>query len=72
MDYSTNHLSNEDRLFMTTKPPPVFSLTVVGGRVVASSHGQIPDNGQQFMTQLDSLTSAMMDMAVNREKETKV
>ena len=44
-------------------------LTVVGGRVVSSSHGQFPVNGQQLMMQLDSLTCAMTDMAVSTEEE---
>ena len=44
-------------------------LTVVGGRVVSSSHGQFPINGQQLMMQLDSLTCAMTDMAVTTDEE---
>merc|ERR1712243_350165 len=40
--------------------------TVVGGRIVASS---FPVNGQQLMMQVDSLTSAMMDMNVAMEED---
>ena len=46
-------------------------LTVVGGRVVTSSYssnGKYPNNGQQLMMQLDSLTSSMMDMAVTTDE----
>ena len=44
-------------------------LTVIGGRVVSSSNGQYPVNGQQLMLQLDSLTCAMTDMAVTNNEE---
>merc|ERR1711892_781944 len=44
-------------------------LTVMGGRVVSSSNGQYPVNGQQLMMQLDSLTCAMTDMAVTNNEE---
>merc|ERR1712215_378109 len=66
MNYSNKHLSNEDRLFMAmppARPSPVFSLTVVGGKVVANS------NGQQLMMQVDRLTSAMMDMQMDKDKD---
>ena len=73
MDYSISNLSNEDRLFLAVPPSrPVSTLTVVGGKVVASSHGQFPVNGQQLMMQLDSLTSAMMDMEVTVEEDMEV
>merc|ERR1712215_616212 len=72
MNYSNKHLSNEDRLFMAmppARPSPVFSLTVVGGKVVATSQGQFPVNGQQLMMQVDRLTSAMMDMQMDRDED---
>merc|ERR1711970_314711 len=72
MNYSNTHLSNEDRLFMAmppARPSPVFSLTVVGGKVVANSNGQFPINGQQLMMQEDRLTSAMMDMQMDKDKD---
>ena len=74
MDYSFRNLSNEDRLFLAVPPsrPPTASYTVVGGRIVASSLGQFPVNGQQLMMQLDSLTSSMMDMNVSLEDEMEV
>eukprot|EP00092_Neocalanus_flemingeri_P030154 GFUD01032732.1.p1 GENE.GFUD01032732.1~~GFUD01032732.1.p1 ORF type:complete len:186 (-),score=73.10 GFUD01032732.1:167-724(-) len=64
MDITCNQL-NADQMF-----PRAQVLTVVGGRVVTScsSNGQFPLNGQQLMMQLDSLTSSMMDMAVNTEE----
>ena len=74
MDYSFRKLSNEDRLFLAVPPsrPAVSTYTVVGGRIVASSQGQFPINGQQLMMQLDSLTSSMMDMNVSMDDEIKV
>eukprot|EP00090_Calanus_glacialis_P002020 TRINITY_DN11519_c0_g1_i2.p1 TRINITY_DN11519_c0_g1~~TRINITY_DN11519_c0_g1_i2.p1 ORF type:complete len:150 (-),score=49.72 TRINITY_DN11519_c0_g1_i2:65-514(-) len=71
MDYSFRNLSNEDRLFLAVPPcrPAVSSYTVVGGRIVASSQGQFPVNGQQLMMQLDSLTSSMMEMNVSMDDE---
>ena len=74
MDYSFNNLSNEDRLFLAVPPSrPVSSLTVVGGRVVASSQAsQFPVNGQQLMMQLDNLTNAMMGMNVTMEEGMEV
>eukprot|EP00092_Neocalanus_flemingeri_P089353 GFUD01113063.1.p1 GENE.GFUD01113063.1~~GFUD01113063.1.p1 ORF type:complete len:177 (+),score=68.98 GFUD01113063.1:50-580(+) len=64
MDIPCNQL-NADQMF-----PRAQVLTVVSGRVVTScsSNGQFPLNGQQLMMQLDSLTSSMMDMAVNTEE----
>ena len=41
----------------------------MGGRIVASS---FPVNGQQLMMQVDSLTSAMMDMNVTMEEDMEV
>ena len=63
------NISNEDHLFLAVPPsgPPV-----VGGRIVASSQGQFPGNGQHLMMQLDSLTSAMMDMNVSMKDEMEV
>jgi hypothetical protein len=74
MDYSSRNLSNEDRLFLAVPPsrPPTSSYTVVGSRIVASSQGQFPVNGQQLMMQLDSITSSMMDMNVSMEDEMEV
>merc|ERR1712186_46387 len=71
MDYGFSNLSNEDRLFLAVPPskPAVQSYTVVGGRIVAASQGNFHLNGQQLMMQLDSLTSAMMDMDVSMEEE---
>eukprot|EP00092_Neocalanus_flemingeri_P102959 GFUD01131697.1.p1 GENE.GFUD01131697.1~~GFUD01131697.1.p1 ORF type:complete len:194 (-),score=76.22 GFUD01131697.1:167-748(-) len=64
MDITCNQL-NADQMF-----PRAQVLTVVGGRVITScsSNGQFHLNGQQLMMQLDSLTSSMMDMAVNTEE----
>ena len=74
MDYGFSNLSSEDRLFLSVPPsrPAEASYTVVGGRIVASSQGHFPLNGQQLMMQLDSLTSAMMDMDVSMEEEMEV
>ena len=71
MDFSFSNLSNEDRLFLAVPPskPAVQSYTVVGGRIVASSQGHFPVNGQQLMMQLDSMTSAMMNMDVSMKEE---
>merc|ERR1712106_392902 len=73
MDYGSSNLSSEDRLFLSVPPSrptvAIASYTVVGGRIVASSQGHFPLNGQQLMMQLDSLTSAMMDMDVSMEEE---
>merc|ERR1711887_469979 len=72
MNHSSTHLSNEDRLFMAmppARPSPVFSLTVVGGKVVATSQGQFPVNGQQLTMQVDRLTSAMMDMQMDKDED---
>ena len=68
------NISNEDHLFLAVPPsgPPVSSYKVVGGRIVVSSQGQSPGNGQQLMMQLDSLTSAMMDMNVSMEDRMEV
>ena len=74
MNFSFSNLSNEDRLFLAVPPskPAVQSYTVVGGRIVASSQGHFPVNGQQLMMQLDSMTSAMMNMDVSMEEEMEV
>ena len=76
MDYGSSNLSSEDRLFLSVPPSrpaaAIASYTVVGGRIVASSQGHFPLNGQQLMMQLDSLTSAMMDMDVSVEEEMEV
>ena len=76
MDYGSSNLSSEDRLFLSVPPSrpaaAIASYTVVGGRIVASSQGHFPLNGQQLMMQLDSLTSAMMDMDVSMEEEMEV
>merc|ERR1719370_1871573 len=49
--------------------PGTISYTVGGGRIVASSQSNFPVNGQQLMMQVDSLTSAMMDMNVTMEDD---
>merc|ERR1712243_149635 len=71
MDFSFSNLSNEDRLFLAVPPskPAVQSYTVVGGRIVASSQGHFPVNGQKLMMKLESMTSAMMNMDVSMEEE---
>jgi len=67
--YQPNNLPSVNPLYFSNPPPMGQVLTVVGGRVVASSQGQFPINGQQLMMQLDSLTCAMTDMTVTTEEE---